>query len=85
MSPLALEFLLNYRWNPHDFRDGDFTDPAVRSLVNDFQQNGMIELDDERATRTYRLTSKGEYFINYLCSIPLPVTLFGMPPFEVEP
>lgn len=74
MSPLQIEILLHYHWATDDFRGGDFSAPAVREAIDWFRgEAGMLENDlNSLWSRTYRLTARGDAFIDHICSLPLP-------------
>lgn len=82
MTPLEIGILLHYYGHADDYRNGDFSAPAVREAMNLFTQStGMLELfgEDQTGYATYRLTDKGRFYIEYLCSIPLPVAKWTIP------
>ncbi len=72
MTPIEIEILLHYRYRPSDFRDGDFSAPAVRNAIERFLTLGLLEPWAEE-DRSYRLGSRGEAYVNALCAMPLPV------------
>lgn len=82
MSPLELSILLHYRGCARDFRDGDFSAPAVRQAIDWFRGDaGMLESTNGNpsATAAYKLSSKGEFFVEELCKMPLPISVWMMP------
>lgn len=73
MTPLQIEILLHYYCHGNDYRDGDFSAPAVREAIDVFKEIKMLEQDtDPRSPRTYRATPRCNYYVEYLCRIPLP-------------
>lgn len=79
MSPLEVEMLLWYYSRVTDYRDGDFSAPAVRGALEDFKGMGLIAtraqptLDEPKRTpRTYDLTDGGKLLVNRICSTPFP-------------
>jgi hypothetical protein len=82
VSPLHIEILLHYRGRADDFRDGDFSAPAVRDAINDFKgELGLLELEPAGSdfARTYRLTERGEVYVAALCALPLPTQRWVIP------
>lgn len=80
MTPLQIEILLHYSYGATDFRDGDFSAPAVRSAINVFKDmEGMLEVDHTTGNRAYRLTARGQAFVNHICNLPLPTIKWEMP------
>ena len=82
MTPLELGILIHYKGSAADFRFGDFTAPAVRDAIDWFRGDaGMLEPTDskEYPSATYRLTKKGEFFVEHLCSLSLPESVWVMP------
>lgn len=77
MSPLEIEILLWYHTRPVDFREGDFSAPAVRSAIDRFRDvHGLLQERTEKVSgdfRTYSLTERGEVYVSALMSLPLPV------------
>lgn len=63
MSPLQVEILLWYYARACDFRDGDFSAPAVREEIDYFRGMGaylkLNEVREHTDYRTYVLTEKG--------------------------
>lgn len=74
MSPLELQILLHYRCCARDFRNGDFTAPAVREAIDWFKGDAeLLERDGAQgAERCYRLSERGTVFVEVLCNTKLP-------------
>lgn len=73
MTPLQREILLWYHVRAGDYRNGDFSAPAVREAVDQFRDDTrMIEADESENERTYRLSDRGLAFIAHILSRPLP-------------
>lgn len=80
MTPLQLSILTHYYGCAGDFRNGDFSAPAVREAIDFFIAEDMIwRTLHEAPPPHYRLTSKGNFFVEHLCSIPLPEIKFYIP------
>lgn len=78
MTPLALSILLHYYCGGDDYRQGDFTAPAVRDTITQHLLQKMLDNaqgDDERA---YCISERGRVFIDHLLSQPLPVQAWAM-------
>ncbi len=83
MSPLALDILLHYYTSASDYRDGDYSAPAVRELIDAFKGDLMLLEERPELERykygLYQLTQRGNVFVAHLCSIPLPIQVWVMP------
>lgn len=83
MTPLELSILIHYRGCANDFRDGDFSAPAVREAINTFRDDLLLlEATDGLTRAGYRLTQRGHVFVDALCETPLPVQSWVMPPLK---
>ena len=71
MSPLQIQILLHYHISPTDFRDGDFSAPAVREAIDMFCDEGMLCLSDS-LNAVYEATEGVNVYVNKLMSIELP-------------
>ena len=71
MSPLQIQILLHYHIHPTDFRDGDFSAPAVREAIAMFCDEGMLCLSDSQ-NAVYEATKGVNVYVNKLMSIELP-------------
>lgn len=84
MTPLEIDILLWYATRAVDYRDGDFTAPAVREAIDSFRDDlGLIEpLEvDARGSgelQSYRLTARGRAYVDALTSLPLPICRWVM-------
>lgn len=84
MSPLQIEILLWYRARMVDYREGDFSAPAVRAAIDDFRDRSELLAKNPHAGeggdfRTYRLTDRGDAFVDAILSLPLPVCRWEIP------
>lgn len=80
MCPLEIEILLWYYTRANDYRDGDFSAPAVRETIDRFRgEDGLIAPTvaptngEQKVERAYRLTDRGQAYVNALMALPLPV------------
>lgn len=81
MSPLQISILLHYHCRTTDFRDGDFSAPAVRQSI-DWMRDGsnlIQESNEDHCTRAYMLTERGQTYVEALKAVPLPVQVWQMP------
>lgn len=80
MSPLEINILLHYHCSSVDYRDGDFSAPAVRDSIDAFKGDlGLLEPDNSEWQRTYKLTPKAAAWIEAICNLPLPVCTWTIP------
>lgn len=83
MTPLELSILIHYMGHADDFRGGDLSAPAVREAMSAFVDDELLELNHEAmpgdGRAAYRLTSRGVFFVEALCAMPLPVQKWVMP------
>ncbi len=85
MTPLEIGILLHYWTRTNDYRDGDFSAPAVRDTIDAFRGEwGLIEEipEDYRRSgeyRTYRVTERGEAMVKALTLLPLPIATWLIP------
>lgn len=83
MTPLQIEILLRYNSSGTEYRDGDFSAPAVRQAIDDFGDRlGMLapsRSTDIRTLNSYVLTPRGQAFIDHICALPLPECVWTIP------
>lgn len=84
MSPLQIEILLWYHARACDFRDGEMTATAVRDAIDNFLKgdNLLEPIGSARNAgdhRTYRLTARGEFYVEALMTLPLPICRWEIP------
>lgn len=82
MTPLQLEILLHYYASLGDYREGDFSAPAVRKAIDDFKGPlGLLRPAKENTSRgsCYVITERGRTFLNHVLELPLPVQTWVMP------
>lgn len=85
MTPLEIGILLHYYSSGADYRGGDFSAPAVREAIDLFRGGlGLLMDDISEHPRAYRLTERGECFVEHLKRQPLPVQVWVMPVTERE-
>lgn len=90
MTPLQIEILFWYRCRSVDYREGDFSAPAVRAAIDEFRdRSGLLEPWPEGEKprdwfTTYRLTARANAFLDHVCALPLPVHRWEMPAADAE-
>jgi hypothetical protein len=74
MTPLEIQIAINYVVTTGDFRDGDFSAPAVRESIDWFVEIGFLRFPtpDDHAISIYVATDMCRTYVKKLCSIPLP-------------
>ena len=75
MTPLEISILLHYRVSPTDYRDGDFSAPAVREIIDGFVDANLIVAADESSNDgpLYVIAERGVAYIEALRRVQLPV------------
>ena len=82
MTPLELSILIHYRGCADDFRGGDFSEPEVRKSIDNFSvTDGLLERVPmgEWGMAVYRLSDRGNIFVDALCNLQPPVKKWVMP------
>jgi hypothetical protein len=74
MSPLEIQILLHYYACADDFRDGDFSAPAVRGAIDRFLANDYLRYVSPIHKRCYELTNKGYVYVTALLEVPEPAS-----------
>lgn len=74
MSPLQIEILLCYYARCCDYRDGDFSAPAVRTEIDYFREAGYLTAGERTA---YIITVQGRAVVDRILSAlsPIPMRL----------
>jgi predicted transcriptional regulator len=76
MTPLAVGILLHFYTTPAEY-PGLHNNPQ-QEIIKDFIDNGIIVKFGTNDTR-YRVTKKGEAFIEMILSTPYPIRTFVNP------
>lgn len=84
MTPLQIEILFWYHVRRVDYREGDFSAPAVRAAIDQFRdETGLLEVMEPDLSpgdsRTYRTTDKARAYLEALQAMPLPVCRWEIP------
>ena len=81
MTPLEMQIALHYYTSPTDFRDGDFSAPAVRSSIDHFQACDLIRVRKagEPGNAHYVATPRLNTYVEKLKSIELPIQRWVYP------
>jgi hypothetical protein len=74
MSPLEITIAINYAVSSRDFRDGDFSAPAVREAIDWFVELGFLRLAvaSDNVKAVYVSTDMCRVYVEKLCSIGIP-------------
>ena len=88
-SPLDIEIVMHYHTGPGQYRDGDFSAPAVKKSMDRFFADGLIERhrdSKQGEAPIYQITDRGSAYVLSLCEVPLPVKKWvtPWPPRESE-
>ena len=80
MTPLQIEMLLHYYSRADDYRDGDFSAPAVREALEGFKRDELLAADQADPPRTcYVITERGRVYVEALRAVPMPERRWVMP------
>lgn len=82
MTPLEISILLHYATRADDFREGDFSAPAVREAIDRFRKvDELLEPTSHHpsAGAAYVITPRGLAYVDALERMPLPVQVWVMP------
>lgn len=77
MTPLQIEIMLHYHCCASDYRDGDFSAPAVRDAIDDFRARGLLKESGNK--RVYEPTEGVRLYVDALCAVPAPVQRWVIP------
>lgn len=75
-TPLEIEILLHYSTSARSsqYREGDFSAPAVGKAMRRFEELGLIEREHGDVFGKTMFRTKGlELYLEALCAVPLPV------------
>lgn len=78
MTPLLIDIMLHYYCRADDYRDGDFSAPAVRDGVNWLRDEAKLIEHNKGGRNMYRLTDRGGVYVAALQAVPLPVQRWVM-------
>jgi hypothetical protein len=76
MTPLGIEILLHYYTTPGQYRDGDFSAPAVSEALRHFADTGLLRGNHRDG---YTSTEATEVYVGAICSVPAPVQKWVIP------
>ncbi len=76
MTPLQIEIVMHYWTRANDYRDGDFSAPAVREAIDWFLSQGMLVPNAVDEPKTYVLGQRGLAYAKALCRVPLPESVW---------
>lgn len=67
-SPMMIEQLFHYYYSRAPFPDS----PAAHSNIAELMRENLIEPPHSGSKELYRLTARGEAYVNALLNLPLP-------------
>jgi len=79
ISPLGIGIILHYYAIARDYRDGDFSAPAVKDMINRLLEDDILEpipLEENEFILTYRITERGRAYVNKILSLEYPVQVW---------
>lgn len=79
MSPLEIDMMLHYYSRANDYREGDFSAPAVAKTIAYFTKEGLIAESPQRAAAKYFITERGRAYVEFLKAVPLPISKWVHP------
>lgn len=88
MTLLEIEILSHYYCRSGDYREGDYSAPAVREAIDRFRDvEGLLRNTTPEEQRRqpwgkgacYALTERGRVFVEAIQQVPLPVQVWIMP------
>lgn len=82
MTPLELEILLHYYCKARDYRDGDFSFPAVREAIESFVRYEKLLVSTPCSDSAYVITDRGKFYVDHLLNQPLPKQVWVIPEGE---
>ncbi len=86
MTPLQIEMLLHYYSRADDYRDGDFSAPAVQEALEGFKRDELLAADQAGPPRTcYVITERGRVYVEALRAVPMPERRWVMPSMHLPP
>lgn len=78
ITPLHIEIMLHYNCGTSDYRDGDFSAPAVSNSINELYRNELLK-NTLTGNDRFCITEKGRAWIYGLCQTPMPIQKWVMP------
>ncbi len=77
MTVFEIEIMLNYFYSTCDYRNGDFSEPAVAESLNWLCEVGMLKQNVPCNDYVhYSITEKGGFYVLFLQKVPLPETCY---------
>lgn len=76
VAPIAVEIMLHYYYSAADYRNGDFSAPAVRQFIDMWRDLGLLEAS---APNNYEITEGGRLYVEAICNVPVPVRKWVTP------
>lgn len=76
MTTIAIEIMLHYYCRTDDFRDGDFSAPAVKELMESFVVEDFLAPQTDGSTK-YVLLERGKVYVEALKNVRFPTWVPG--------
>lgn len=84
MTPLEIEILMHYRCGGGDYRNGDFSAPAVGEAIDRFVQKGILLANMGAGSAYVGDMAQLTVYVDALCAVPLPVLKWTIPEQAVK-
>ena len=85
MTPLHIKILLHYYVSTDEYERGYYPSTAGE-YIHDLFEMGLIEEKDRPIVEPrHRISDKGKFYVNVLCTTPLPVHQWIIPRQEDKP
>lgn len=86
MRILDISIMCHYRALTGDFRDGDFSAPAVAEAIRNLCDADLLQprMPTERDPARLEITSRGIAYTDGLKAVPLPVLRWALPVSEAS-
>jgi len=74
MSPLEIGIVFHYHCCATDYRDGDYSAPAVKEAMDRFiKEEVLVQIEGKFDPPAFRITDRGTAYVEALCAVQLPV------------
>lgn len=73
MCPLQIEIMIHYYCIGADFREGDFSAPAVSGAIEYFVIDRMLSYQKDGSSPKLRITDRGRAYVEFLTKVPYPI------------
>ena len=78
MSPLEIEIVFHYHCHATDYRDGDYSAPAVKEAIDRFiQEDVLTQIEGKFDPPAFRITDRGSAYVEALCTLQIPIKVIS--------